>query len=189
MAPPGYPYEIDTQLAARGKPLYERYCASCHGQDGRDFSGESVGKVVPIDEIGTDRHRLDSYTLVLAANQNTLYAGYPWRFSRFKKTNGYANLPLDGIWLRGPYLHNGSVPTLRDLLEAPGHRPEVFFRGYDVIDRRKVGFGKSASSRTLRKKETDTTSNTIRGCPETGTRDTFTVCSSPLPRRKRWLST
>ena len=140
LAPPGYPYEIDTQLAARGKPLYERYCASCHGQDGRDFSGESVGKVVPIDEIGTDRHRLDSYTLVLAANQNTLYAGYPWRFSRFKKTNGYANLPLDGIWLRGPYLHNGSVPTLRDLLEAPGHRPEVFFRGYDVIDRRKVGF-------------------------------------------------
>ena len=26
-------------------------------------------------------------------------------------------MPLDGIWLRAPYLHNGSMPTLRDLLE------------------------------------------------------------------------
>ena len=26
-------------------------------------------------------------------------------------------MPLDGLWLRAPYLHNGSVPTLRDLLE------------------------------------------------------------------------
>ena len=69
-----------------------------------------------------------------------MYAGYPWRFSHFKKTNGYANMPLDGIWLRGPYLHNGSVPTLRDLLEAPENRPRVFYRGYDVIDRERVGF-------------------------------------------------
>src|SRR6202040_3552334 len=35
-----------------------------------------------------------------------------YRFKRFCKTNGYANLPLDGVWLRAPYLHNGSVPTL-----------------------------------------------------------------------------
>ena len=50
-------------------------------------------------------------------NQSTLYAGYPWRFQHFRKTFGYANMPLDGLWLRAPYLHNGSVPTLRDLLE------------------------------------------------------------------------
>jgi len=34
----------------------------------------------------------------LAVAQNNLYAGYPWRFSHFRKTFGYANLPLDGIW-------------------------------------------------------------------------------------------
>ncbi len=74
------------------------------------------------------------------ANQNTLYAGYPWRFRHFRKTNGYANMPLDGIWLRAPYLHNGSVPTLRDLLAPPEDRPDLFYRGYDVFDPEKVGF-------------------------------------------------
>ncbi len=44
-------------------------------------------------------------------NQATLYAGYDWRFRHFRKTYGYANMPLDGLWLRAPYLHNGSVPS------------------------------------------------------------------------------
>jgi hypothetical protein len=99
-----------------------------------------VGQVVSAEEIGTDRHRLDSYTYELLSNQNTLYAGYPWRFTKFRKTNGYANMPLDGIWLRSPYLHNGSVPTLRDLLEPPEKRPKVFYRGNDVFDPMNVGF-------------------------------------------------
>jgi hypothetical protein len=95
---------------------------------------------MPIGKIGTDRHRLDSYTEELAIAQNTLYAGYPWRFSHFRKTFGYVNLPLDGLWLRAPYLHNGSVPTLRDLLNPTGERPAVFYRGYDVFDQKNVGF-------------------------------------------------
>ncbi len=49
-------------------------------------------------------------------------------------------MPLDGIWLRAPYLHNGSVPTLRDLLTAPEDRPNVFYRGYEVYDYVNVGF-------------------------------------------------
>lgn len=138
--PPTYPYDIDPGLAATGEIVYSSRCARCHGVDGRDFTGASVGRVVPIDQIATDRHRLDSYTPALSANQNTLFAGYPWRFSRFRKTNGYTSMPLDGLWLRGPYLHNGSVPTVRDLLEPPADRPEVFYRGYDVIDRARLGF-------------------------------------------------
>ena len=99
-----------------------------------------VGKVTPIEEIGTDRNRLDSFTYEFAANMNLLYAGYPWRFTHFRKTNGYANMPLDGVWLRAPYLHNGSVPTLRDLLEAAGmRRPKTFYRGYDVYDQQEGG--------------------------------------------------
>jgi hypothetical protein len=47
---------------------------------------------------------------------------------------------LDGIWLRAPYLHNGSVPTLRDLLEPPENRPRKFYRGNDLFDQQKVGF-------------------------------------------------
>ncbi|HET7160105.1 MAG TPA: hypothetical protein VFI62_13995, partial [Burkholderiales bacterium] len=54
--------------------------------------------------------------------------------------DGYIAAFLDGIWLRAPYLHNGSVPTLRDLLEPVEQRPKVFYRGYDVYDSVKVGF-------------------------------------------------
>jgi len=97
--------------------------------------------VVPLAEIGTDRHRLDSYTYNVAVNQNMIFAGYDnERFSHFRKTFGYANAPLDGLWLRAPYLHNGSVPTLRDLLEPSANRPKTFYRGYDVYDQKKVGF-------------------------------------------------
>jgi hypothetical protein len=140
VTPPAYPYPIDQVRASQGKPVYQEYCAACHGESGRSFTGAYVGKVTPIDEIGTDRHRLDSYTYELLENQNTLYAGYPWRFNKFRKTNGYANMPLDGLWLRAPYLHNGSVPTVRDLLNAPETRPTVFYRGNDVIDRDNLGF-------------------------------------------------
>jgi hypothetical protein len=143
MPPPKYPYEVDETLASRGATVYQQQCAACHAdhrfRDGV-ISGARVGKVEPIGQIGTDPHRLDSYTFAFAANQNSLYPSSPYRFSHFRKTNGYANHPLDGIWLRGPYLHNGSVPTLRDLLEEPSLRPKTFYRGYDVFDRERVGF-------------------------------------------------
>ncbi len=138
--PPPYPFAIDQTRAAQGAPIYAQYCASCHGKDGRDFSGEQVGQIVPIAAIGTDRHRLDSYTEELATTQNILYAGYPWRFSHFRKTYGYVNMPLDGVWARAPYLHNGSVPTMRDLLNPAAERPQIFYRGYDVYEQAKMGF-------------------------------------------------
>ena len=139
-APP-YPFKIDKEQASRGMPIYKKYCAECHGADGKDFRGDDVGKVVPIAEIGTDEHRLDSYTYDVAVNQNLIFAGYEQeRFKHFRKTFGYANSALDGLWLRAPYLHNGSVPTLRDLLEPGGKRPAKFYRGYDVYDQKKVGF-------------------------------------------------
>jgi hypothetical protein len=49
---------------------------------------------------------------------------------------------LQGIWAAAPYLHNGSVPTLADLLETCDKRPAIFAVGidYDVSD--KVGLAK-----------------------------------------------
>jgi mono/diheme cytochrome c family protein len=143
LPPPPYPYSIDRALAARGEPLYRQHCVECHADNRfRDGvkAGSRVGLVEPIGTIGTDRHRLDSYTFAFAANQYGLYPDSEYRFTHFRKTNGYANQPLDGIWLRGPYLHNGSVPTLRDLLDPPELRPRFFYRGYDVFDQAKVGF-------------------------------------------------
>ena len=78
------------------------------------------------------------------ANSATAYnaygEGHSWKFSNFRKTAGYTATPLDGIWLTGPYLHNGSVPTLADLLEPVEARPKKFWRGYDLIDTARVGF-------------------------------------------------
>jgi mono/diheme cytochrome c family protein len=139
-APPKYPFAVNGPLRAQGEKVYGEYCATCHGRNGRDFAGAAVGLVTPIAQIGTDRHRLDSFTPEIDSTLSTIYAGYPWRFSHFRKTFGYANSPLDGIWLRAPYLHNGSVPTLRDLLNPSAERPPVFYRGYDVFDQKNVGF-------------------------------------------------
>ena len=47
---------------------------------------------------------------------------------------------LDGVWLRAPYLHNGSVPSLRELLNEPERRPQKFCRGDPLFDWEKVGF-------------------------------------------------
>lgn len=161
--PPAFPEDrIRRELVTEGAVIYRADCWSCHGNRQPPFreegDGSLVGKVTPIQYIGTDRARLDSYTSELAAAQNSLYAGfpadearcrenpadaggcYPARFSHFRKTNGYANMPLDGLWLRAPYLHNGSVPDLRALLDPPSQRPAVFYIGYDVYDYDRVGF-------------------------------------------------
>ena len=134
LKPPAFPFPIDRDLAARGQSIFTAQCAACHA-----FGGEKVGTPIPIGRIGTDRHRLDSWTEEAAAAFNNLDQ-YRWRYTHFRKTEGYVAVPLDGIWARAPYLHNGSVPTLWDLLAAPDKRPSRFYRGVDVYDPKKVGF-------------------------------------------------
>jgi mono/diheme cytochrome c family protein len=135
LQPPGYPAErIDRTRLEQGGRVYREACAQCHA-----FDGGRVGQVTPLAELGTDPERLQSFTAPLAVRMNTLGAGTPWQFSHFRKTDGYANMPLDGVWLRAPYLHNGSVPTLRALL-FPEERPTAFYRGYDVYDWERLGF-------------------------------------------------
>ncbi|MDQ3722629.1 MAG: cytochrome c [Actinomycetota bacterium] len=132
---PRYPKErIDKDLAQQGSRVYAENCAACHS-----FKGSRVGEITPINAIGTDRKRLDSFTPDLVEKQGEGSGNLP-KFKHFKKTNGYSNQPLDGVWLRAPYLHNGSVPTLADLLTAPDQRPDVFYRGVDIYDWERVGF-------------------------------------------------
>jgi hypothetical protein len=52
----------------------------------------------------------------------------------------YAARPLYGIWAAAPYLHNGSVPTLYDLLLPPEQRPKKFALGVREYDPVKLGF-------------------------------------------------
>lgn len=53
---------------------------------------------------------------------------------------GYKARPLTGIWATPPYLHNGSVPTLYDLLLPEAQRPKTFLVGARAFDPKKVGY-------------------------------------------------
>ncbi|HEX4960361.1 MAG TPA: hypothetical protein VF173_05955 [Thermoanaerobaculia bacterium] len=136
LKPPAYPLSHDEPKAARGQAVFETECAACHAAQ-RD---NRLGTVIPIEEIGTDRERLDTWTQAAADGANKKVASLGITRTPMVKTQGYIAVQLDGIWLRGPYLHNGSVPTLRALLSPAAERPKVFCRGYDVLDPENVGF-------------------------------------------------
>lgn len=51
----------------------------------------------------------------------------------------YKARPINGIWASAPYLHNGSVPTVYDLLLPTAQRPTQFFVGNRELDNVKVG--------------------------------------------------
>ncbi len=48
--------------------------------------------------------------------------------------------PLAGVWATGPYLHNGSVPTVYELLSPVAERRAVFWTGGRELDRERLGF-------------------------------------------------
>lgn len=59
-----------------------------------------------------------------------------------KEAEGYAYKarPLDGIWATAPYLHNGSVPNLYQLLLPAAERDKTFHVGSREFDMVNVGF-------------------------------------------------
>ena len=140
LAPPKYPLPIDQALAKSGEAVFAAECASCHAA-----SGNRTGTVISLEQVGTDRVRADAWTNVAAATYNGTFGGKAWGFSSFRKTNGYVAPPLEGIWIRAPYLHNGSVPSLAELLNAAEQRPRRFWRGYDLFDASAVGFVSSGA--------------------------------------------
>ncbi|MBI3248649.1 MAG: c-type cytochrome [Deltaproteobacteria bacterium] len=136
LPPPSYPKEfppVNEQLKAQGAVIFNAHCARCHG--GTDGRATDVGKVLKLTEVNTDSHRLDSWTADASEETHKLTGEKASR-----KTDGYINVALNGIWLRAPYLHNGSVPTLHDLLSPAHARPPTFHRGYDVYDPEQLGF-------------------------------------------------
>ena len=144
LKPPPSPYRPDPAAVQRGKTIYMQACAPCHGWQGEAgyvFEGLKLGQVEPNATLGADPNRLNSYTQKFRDWQvSTMFVGTPYHFTHFVKTDGYANMPLDGLWLRAPYLHNGSVPNLAALLMPPDRRPKTFARGSDVIDPVNGGF-------------------------------------------------
>jgi Cytochrome c len=132
---PRYPFPIDQAKAKAGQAVFDQHCASCH-------ASERTGTRIPVGEVGTDAERLATWSRQAAIESNKIVRsfGVERRGLVEIEPSGYIAAFLDGIWLRAPYLHNGSVPTLRDLLNPVAERPKLFYRGYDVYDSAKVGF-------------------------------------------------
>jgi mono/diheme cytochrome c family protein len=128
---PGYPFPVDTERAQQGRGIFAAHCAKCHGTYGPE--GKYPNKIVPLGVIETDR------TLALAASGRLIeifnkswFAREPGpdgRSIHLAANAGYQAPPLDGIWATGPYFHNGSVPTVYQVLKSSA-RPRIFTRSY-----------------------------------------------------------
>ena len=132
---PKYPYAIDTDLAEIGQGVFTQNCARCH-------YSERTGTPVPLAEVGTSADRLETWNkeAAIAANDVVEEMGLDRKGLVEESLIGYVAVHLDGIWLRAPYLHNGSVPSIEDLLTPVNERPGSFYRGYDVYDPQIMGF-------------------------------------------------
>ena len=139
---PVYPFPVDVRLARKGKKIYQKACASCH----------EAQLFMPVDAVGTEPGRARGMTaaarLLLVENLKIACSDKTNPDCNAKDEDiivprqenpGYLALPLDGIWARAPYLHNGSVPTMYQLL-VPESRPQSFYTGSNKYDKDWLGF-------------------------------------------------
>jgi processive rubber oxygenase RoxA-like protein len=137
---PRYPYQIDQDAAKRGAAHYTTKCASCHG------GTESDKRLHSVAEVGTDPLRAKLFTKEQAARFNKFLAelestGYQAPPEEgLRSTGKYWAASLEGVWARSPYLHNGSVRTMRELLTPPAQRAKTFHRGSQDYDDIQMGY-------------------------------------------------
>ena len=121
LAPPVYPRAVDAELAERGRELFNKSCARCHGH--YDGSGPAyVSKRIDAAVIGTDA----LYPTALDQSFRDSLVGFLTEGLDGEQVDiaadevadeGYVVPPLQGVWASAPYLHNGSVPTVEHLLD------------------------------------------------------------------------
>jgi hypothetical protein len=80
----------------------------------------------------------------------------------------YKARPLNGIWATAPYLHNGSVPTLYELLLPPAKRTASFRVGGTEFDPKDVGFKSGPTDGPFELRVRDDKGNVIPGNDNAG---------------------
>jgi hypothetical protein len=136
-APP-FPGRIDSAKADAGLSVFTKGCASCHGTYSQTLPRRLVSypnRHVPSEDIGSDRARLDALNPEINAKVNSLAYG---KRLNTEQTGAYVPPILLGVWATAPYLHNGSVPTLWQLMN-PSLRPARFMVGGHALDMQDVG--------------------------------------------------
>lgn len=131
---PAYPRPIDRALAARGKPIFVRTCSGCHGTYADDPSDDAhdtyPNLLLPLSTIGTDPAVANAgvvHSPELVDWFNGSFYGQVTPVAPNDPFPGYLAPPLDGVWATGPFLHNGSVPTIELVLNSKA-RPKYWKR-------------------------------------------------------------
>ncbi|MDR3414548.1 MAG: hypothetical protein P4L83_00045, partial [Nevskia sp.] len=124
-------------------------CASCHGAYSPQYANDPAyldspamagiaGYVVPQNVIATDPQRLVGNSQIVSKAMNAswfIYSDQPQLqcgdqnldATRGARALGYLAPPLYGVWATAPYFHNGSVPSVWDVLK-PSDRPTIWRR-------------------------------------------------------------
>jgi mono/diheme cytochrome c family protein len=123
---------VDPQLVQRGEAVFAEKCASCHGTYNDEVFPNALSTPA---EIGTDALRAESFGVVEADWFNSFIPGPDYEM---ESTKQYLAPALTGVFASPPYLHNGSVPTLRALL-VPAERPSRWRRASEAMDPVAVG--------------------------------------------------
>ena len=137
---PHYPFAIDEAAARRGAAHFQAQCASCHG------GLESDKRLYTTSETGTDPTRAEAFTPLQAERFNKFLAeletpGYqPSGEPGIRSTQKYWAASMGGVWARSPYLHNGSVRTMQELLTPSFARAKTFQRGSRDYDTAQMGY-------------------------------------------------
>ena len=132
---PLYPGFIDQSLSIEGKQLFEQHCSKCHGTYEKEVS--YPGKLIPLEKIGTDPYYATYFAKESELSKwynQSWYATTP-PHSQMLPQVGYIAPPLSGIWATAPYFHNGSVPTLEQVLNSKS-RPKYWRKenGYNLVN-------------------------------------------------------
>jgi hypothetical protein len=143
-----YPFaKPDPAAVAHGREVFQEKCVQCHGSYDRVTGKMDISQapryMTPIRDIDTDPERWKAFPPAVAkgldeyGDRRQLWADDAFRGDA---TPGYFAGPLDGVWARAPYLHNGSVPNIDQLLHPPSERAKKFVRGATEYDEVNMGF-------------------------------------------------
>jgi hypothetical protein len=97
-------------------------------------------------EVGTQPLLAKLFTPLQADRFNSFLGGleipgyHPSGEPGIRSTQKYWAPSLAGVWARSPYLHNGSVRTMRELLTAPSERAKSFHRGAKAYETAQMGY-------------------------------------------------
>lgn len=142
-----FPDRVDRELAAAGQVLFSRHCTECHGSYAADPSMDDYpGRVVPVDEIGTDPRRARGITRPLREFLAGSWFASPGTIRGADEPAGYRAPYLRRVAFTFPYFHNGSVPTLRHVL-FPDERPDRWLIPPEHFDHERIGLGVEALPR------------------------------------------